>query len=82
MDTANLLATSLEQEFRDGTLDTWEIQRLFTEAYRRDLDARIYHVLKERIDTEVYVTDRDGVVVYDSTGEHTARTFPTGAMSA
>lgn len=75
VDTANLLATSLEQEFSDGVLDTFEIQRLFAEAYRRPLDARIYDVLKERVDTEVYVTDRDGMVVYDSTGEHTGEDF-------
>lgn len=75
VDTANLLATSLEQEFNDQTLDTWRIERLFSAAYQRKIDAQIYNVLKEHIDTEVYVTNRDGMVVYDSSGQHTGEDF-------
>lgn len=75
VDTANLLATSLEQEFEDQTLDTWEISQLFSKAYQREINARIYQVYKEKIDTEVYVTDRQGVVVYDSTGMHTGEDY-------
>ena len=75
VDSANLLATSLEQEFEDQSLDTWEISRLFSEAYQRDVNASIYGVLKERVDTEVYVTDRKGMVVYDSTAKHTGEDF-------
>ena len=75
VDTANLMATTLEHQFSDQTLDTWEIERLFSEAYRRKLNAQIYDVRKERIDTEVYVTDRRGMVVYDSSGEHTGADF-------
>jgi two-component system sensor histidine kinase CreC len=70
VDTANLLATSLEHEFEDQTLDTWEIERLFSDAYDRKLNALIYNVQKEKVDTEVYITDRNGIVVYDSSGEH------------
>ena len=75
VDTANLLATSLEHEFDDQTLDTWEIERLFSEAYERDLNALIYNVQKDRVDTEVYITDRNGIVVYDSSGEHAGEDF-------
>ncbi len=75
VDTANLLATSLEHEFNDDTLDTWEIERLFSDAYGRILNAQIYRVLKDKIETEVYVTDREGVVVYDSSGKHAGEDF-------
>jgi len=75
VDTANLLATSLEHEFEDQTLDTWEIERLFSEAYDRDLNALIYNVQKGKVDTEVYITDRDGIVVYASSGEHSGEDF-------
>ncbi len=75
VDTANLLATSLEQQLSDGSLDTWEIERLFDAVYQRKLKAQIYQVLKEEVDTEVYVTNRQGEVVYDSTGLHTGEDF-------
>ncbi len=77
VDTANLLATSLEQQLTDGSLDTWEIERLFDAVYQRKLNAQIYQVLKQEVDTEVYVTDREGKVVYDSTGVHTGEDFST-----
>ncbi|MBX2868372.1 MAG: two-component system sensor histidine kinase CreC [Acidiferrobacterales bacterium] len=75
VDTANLLATSLEQQLSDGSLDTWEIERLFDAVYQRKLQAQIYQVLKEKVDTEVYVTDGQGKVVYDSTGLNTGEDF-------
>ena len=77
VDTANLLATSLEHEFQsaDQTLDTWEISRLFSDAYQRKVNAQIYNVLKDKVETEVYVTDHAGVVVYDSSGQHTGEDF-------
>lgn len=75
VDTANLLATMMEHEFSYMTLNTWEIKRLFAEGYTRKLDAQIYGVHKDRIDTEVYITDREGRVVYDSSGEHTGEDF-------
>ena len=75
VDTANLLATSLEHEFRDQSLDTWEIERMFTDAYRRDVNAQIYSLHKTKIDTEVYITDKKGIVVYDSAGVYTGEDF-------
>ncbi|MEM7196405.1 MAG: two-component system sensor histidine kinase CreC [Pseudomonadota bacterium] len=75
VDTANLLATSLEAEFKDQVLDTGEIRQLFNRAYNRNIQAQIYNVTKNKVDTEVYVTDRDGTVVYDSSGLHTGEDF-------
>ena len=70
VDTANLLATSLEHAFNDQVLDTRKIERLFSDAYKRKPKAQIYRNLKETVDIEVYVTDGKGIVVYDSSGEH------------
>ena len=75
VDTANLMATALEHEFRDDLLDTGSIERLFSDAYARKLNAQIYSILKNRIDTGIYITDRAGMVVYDSSGEHTGEDF-------
>ncbi len=75
VDTANLLATSLEQNFHDGVLDTDEISQLFEQSYDRQIHAQIYSLTKEAIDLEIYITDNQGTVVYDSTHQHTGDDF-------
>lgn len=68
VDTATLLATSLERQFRDQVLDTNDISRLFAESYQRKIQAQIYSLFKDSIDLEIYITNRAGIVIYDSTG--------------
>jgi len=68
VDTATLLATSLEQQFKNQILDTAEISHLFEQSYRRQIKAQIYSLSKNSIDLEIYITNRDGIVMYDSTG--------------
>jgi two-component system sensor histidine kinase CreC len=75
VDTANLLATSLEQSLDEDGLDTANLQRMFAGARERELGARIYHLLQDRVDTGVYVTDSAGMVVFDSDREHTGEDF-------
>lgn len=70
VDTATLLATSLEQHFRDQVLDTDEISHLFEQSYQRQFQAQIYSLYKDTIDLEIYITNRQGIVIYDSTGLH------------
>ncbi|MDF3821255.1 two-component system sensor histidine kinase CreC [Leptospira sp. 96542] len=41
---------------------------LFTNVKNRKLNAKIYSLTKTRVDLEIYVTDSDGIVVYDSAG--------------
>jgi two-component system sensor histidine kinase CreC len=68
VDTSTLLATSLEQQFKNQILDTGEISHLFEQSYQRNIKAQIYSLSKNAIDLEIYITNRDGIVVYDSTG--------------
>ncbi|MPV85432.1 two-component system sensor histidine kinase CreC [Ostreibacterium oceani] len=75
VDTANLLATFLEHEFRDQVLDTAQMSQLFEDSYKRRLNATIYSLYKDEIDLEIYVTNRQGVVVYDSTNRNEGKDF-------
>lgn len=75
VDTAALLATSLEQQFRDQVLDTGEISHLFEQSYQRRIKAQIYSLFKDTIDLEIYITNRQGIVVYDSTGLNEGEDF-------
>lgn len=75
VDTANLLATFLEHDFSNQLLDTAEMSRVFEDGYKRKINAQIYSLFKEQIDLEIYVTNREGVVVYDSTGVNEGKDF-------
>ncbi len=77
IDTATLLATSLEQQFRDDVIDTEEVAQLFKKSYQRRIRAQIYSLYKDSIDLEMYITNRQGIVVYDSTGRNIGEDYST-----
>jgi two-component system sensor histidine kinase CreC len=51
-----------------GALPTDRIGALFRDLYARRFSAQIYQLHKTRVELRAYVTNRHGVVVYDSTG--------------
>ncbi len=69
VDTANLLATLLERRTYDGVIPTDELERTLAELSHRPVYARIFDIEKTKIDLHVYVTDRDGTVLFDSHGQ-------------
>lgn len=66
VDTVNILASVVETEFINGNTDASAVRDLFERAYKRRLNAKIYSLEKEEVDLRVYVTDDEGIVVYDS----------------
>jgi two-component system, OmpR family, sensor histidine kinase CreC len=69
VDAANLLASVVEaQAATDTGINAASVKAMLDPAYARHLDAPIYSILKQRIDTRVYVTDARGTVLYDSNG--------------
>ena len=68
VDTANLLATLLERQAYSGVIQTEELERTLQQLGKRPLNARIFNVDKTRVDLHVYVTDANGIVLYDSAG--------------
>jgi two-component system sensor histidine kinase CreC len=69
VDTANVLAELLgrEAELR-GALDVEPLHEAFVRVNARTLSARIYAITKEHVDLDVYVTDAEGMVLFDSRG--------------
>lgn len=74
-DTANLLAAQVELQVRNGEIRPELLQRTFDRARDRAFRARIYGILKTRTAVDVYVTNRKGIVVFDSTGHDMGRDF-------
>ena len=68
VDTANLLATLLERQAYSGVIQTQDLERTLQQLGQRPLKARIFNVEKSRVDLHVYVTDANGIVLFDSAG--------------
>eukprot|EP01041_Mallomonas_annulata_P016784 gene16785-34877_t len=75
VETSQLLATLIEQDVRDGAIDTARLDSLFKAAYAREFSAQIFTVTKTKVELRAYVTDRSGTVVYDSTGQSQGKDF-------
>ncbi|HBD08893.1 MAG TPA: two-component system sensor histidine kinase CreC [Syntrophobacteraceae bacterium] len=66
VDHANILAALVGTEMEDGRFDPDHLYRVFEHAYGRVLSARLYDLLKTRVDLRVYITDRAGRITFDS----------------
>jgi len=69
VDTANLLATLLERRVYNGVIPVDDLDRTLVELTARPIYARIYGIEKTAVALHVYVTDRNGVVLFDSRGQ-------------
>jgi two-component system sensor histidine kinase CreC len=68
VDTANLLAQIVEQDVRNQTIETSQLAYAFANLNAQPIGARIDSILKNRVEYRVYVTNRQGIVIYDSSG--------------
>ena len=75
VETSQLLASLIEQDVRDGALDTSRLDALFKAVYARQFQAQIFGLQKTRVELRAYVTNRSGSVVYDSTGRSLGHDF-------
>jgi two-component system sensor histidine kinase CreC len=77
VDTANLLATLLERQAYSGVIQTEDLDRTLQQLGERPLNARIFNVEKTRVDLHVYVTDANGIVLFDSAGRDVGKDYRT-----
>ncbi|THB75979.1 MAG: two-component system sensor histidine kinase CreC [Desulfobulbaceae bacterium] len=66
VDQANILAAAVGIEMSNGSFDETLWYDTFAEVYQRSVSAQIYQLLKKSVDTRIYMTDRNGVVTFDS----------------
>lgn len=66
VDIAHLLAESVENEMARGELRAEELGETFTQAHKRKFEAKIFDHVKTRVGINVYLTDRKGIVIFDS----------------
>ena len=70
VDTANLMASLIEQDVQGDAIDPARLAPLLDTLYARRFDAQIYGLRKTRVDLRVYVTDAQGRVLFDANREH------------
>lgn len=63
-DQANIMAALVEDEMRDFPAERW--REIFSRVRSRALEAQIYRFKKEGVDAQIYITDREGRVIFDS----------------
>jgi two-component system sensor histidine kinase CreC len=68
VDMAHVMAALLEQEFAREEVDFTHWKQGFENVQSRSIDALIYDFEKTSVDMNVYVTDAEGVVLFDSDG--------------
>ena len=76
VDVVNILAEILAQTVDGGALQPEAVESAVRAAQARELKAQIYNRTKTKVDMEVYVTDAQGRVLFDSAGIE-----PPGAVS-
>ncbi len=69
IDSSNLLAQMATQTIEQDQINVEKIHRLISAYLNRELDASIYSVVKKNPNLQVYITNKDGIVIYDSTGK-------------
>lgn len=75
VDTAQLLATLLERRTFSGVIPTEELERTLAQLAERPVYARIFDIEKTGVKLHVYVTDRNGVVLFDSRGRDVGKSY-------
>src|SRR6185369_5982452 len=68
VETAQLMASLVEQDVQGGAIDTARLEPLFKSVYARKFEAQIFSVTKRHVEMRMYVTDRSGRVLFDSLG--------------
>lgn len=69
VDTAHLLAVLLREDVRDGRLAQGQLPELLKAYGQRQPGAQIWGVAKNQVNHRIYVTDANGIVLLDSSGQ-------------
>ena len=66
VDQANILAGIIGLEMEAGRFDVENLHAVFSNVYHRPLSAKIYDLVKTQVDMQIYITDKNGTILFDS----------------
>lgn len=70
VDTSHILAAFVETDIRGQDFDPTQFRQAFESTHSRNFEARIYRHLKTHVGINVYITDRRGIVIFDTDRGH------------
>lgn len=68
VDVAQIFAALIEKDLVEDNIDVSGFREGFDLAHRREFEADIYNLRKTEVFTHVYITDAQGMVIFDSDG--------------
>ena len=75
IDAANLLAQTLPFDHQRNQIDLERFNHMVTHYLGRELDAKIYDIIKDKPSIRIYITDDKGIVIYDSDRKQIGKDF-------
>ncbi|HCJ87191.1 MAG TPA: two-component system sensor histidine kinase CreC, partial [Gammaproteobacteria bacterium] len=75
IDASNLLAQMVSNDIEYDQINVEKVHALISGYLNRELNASIYSVTKKNPNLQVYVTNKDGIVIYDSTGKRKGKDY-------
>jgi two-component system sensor histidine kinase CreC len=66
VDQANILAGIVGLEMETDRFDPKKLYTAFETIYNRSLSAEIYDMVKTQVDMQIYITDTNGTLIFDS----------------
>ena len=71
IDTAHILTGLIESDISQDELQTDRLESALENAHSHEFRAKIFKLIKTKVGTHVYVTNQNGIAIYDSKGKHT-----------
>ncbi len=75
VDTAQLLAELVTEDVKSGTLQTSILVSRMQQLAQRSVDVTISGIAKQTLDYRVYITNDQGIVLFDSDGRDNGKDF-------
>ena len=75
VDTSQLLASLVAPDLKAGTLAQSPVAERMQDYARHGVDVNINGVRKRTLDYRIYITDRHGIVLFDSSGRDVGRDY-------
>ena len=75
IDAANLISQFVTLNTKDNQIDVGTLHTVVSKYLRRDIGAKIYTNEIQKPSLEIYVTNKDGIVIYDSSLRYVGKDF-------
>ncbi len=66
VDMANTLAALAESNLKNNQINIGEFKDIYSNLKKRHFKATIYNITKQTVDSHAYITDKNGIVLFDS----------------